>query len=1041
MDGLLRCRLLIFLTLLCGVLCADPARAAEVDNGLARSLLDDAALHDVMFVDAAHGWAVGDRGVIWRTDDGGQTWQLAQSPVNCTLRSVHFRDTENGWAAGGEQRPYLNSSRGVLLRTMDGGRTWERDPGLLLPTIREIKFFNGSQGWALTEPSALFPSGIFYTDNDGRSWTPLPEREPADWTLADFADPVSAALAGPRGMRGAVTQRRLEPWQQTEFGLREVRALRLLDAKAGWIVGDGGLLLHTRDGGRSWEPAAQEPTSVEQFDLRTVEVHGPHVWIAGAPGTQIMHSPDGGSTWEGAATGQNVPLHRLTFVDGQHGWAVGALGVILATHDGGRTWQRQQGARQRAALLAIYSDADRVPLEILARLAGNEGYITAVELLARRDAEPDTTPVAAQMDRASTAFVGVGCSATEWAWGFPLRQPGIQRNVEQLTDGWNRLYTGQGIERLEEHLVRRIRLWRPEVVLTSAAAPAGDDPLGHLVNQLVLRAIDDAASSDKFAEQLSVGGLTTWTVKKVAGTLPLGKLGTINLNTAQLAPRLARSLSDYAGASRGMLAARYTAPPVAWGVRLYADALPQGVGQQDFFSGLTVAAPSEARRELPPAGRAGMDAMRQIAEKHRNLQAILNHTERSGRGGAILLGQLGELTRGLDPETAGQALFELAETYYTDGHWDLAAATFQSLVEKYPGHALTKPSLVWLVQYFASGEAACRARSNTAVAGHKVTPTADAAALIPVAPAATTATGGIPPASQARLSPVVQASAQQALSPTTADASLRENRAAEFAQMLERLDAQAWADLHVQFPLAATRTRRQSPEANRFVTAVANSRPHDAWWACASGEQWLVDGAGPSPKTTAHVRRATARPRLDGNLEDDVWQGAERLEITSPLRDDSDWPGTVMLAYDKEFLYLAIHCRCAPQADYPAEDRPRGRDADLSNYDHVMLSLDIDRDWTTFYQFRVDHRGWTAEECWGDKSWNPQWYVASNLDNQGWTIEAAIPLAELTTETVGPKTVWALGLQRLVPGVGLQSWTRPATAEFTPYGCGYFLFE
>ena len=69
-----------------------------------------------------------------------------------------------------------------------------------------------------------------------------------------------------------------------------------------------------------------------------------------------------------------------------------------------------------------------------------------------------------------------------------------------------------------------------------------------------------------------------------------------------------------------------------------------------------------------------MDAMRQIAEKHRNLQAILAHAERSDRGGAVLLGQIGDLIRGLDPETAGQTLFELAQTYCNDGHWDFAAA-------------------------------------------------------------------------------------------------------------------------------------------------------------------------------------------------------------------------------------------------------------------------------------------------------------------------------------------------------------------------------
>ncbi len=34
------------------------------------AMLADAQLADVAFVDRAHGWAVGDRGVIWHTTDG-----------------------------------------------------------------------------------------------------------------------------------------------------------------------------------------------------------------------------------------------------------------------------------------------------------------------------------------------------------------------------------------------------------------------------------------------------------------------------------------------------------------------------------------------------------------------------------------------------------------------------------------------------------------------------------------------------------------------------------------------------------------------------------------------------------------------------------------------------------------------------------------------------------------------------------------------------------------------------------------------------------
>ena len=70
------------------------------------------------------GWAVGDRGVIWHTDDGGATWRQQPSPVSCHLNAVFFIDGRRGWAVGGESRPRKAGSRGVVLRTDDGGATW-----------------------------------------------------------------------------------------------------------------------------------------------------------------------------------------------------------------------------------------------------------------------------------------------------------------------------------------------------------------------------------------------------------------------------------------------------------------------------------------------------------------------------------------------------------------------------------------------------------------------------------------------------------------------------------------------------------------------------------------------------------------------------------------------------------------------------------------------------------------------------------------------------------------------------------------------------
>ena len=67
--------------------------------------------------------------------------------------------------------------------------------------------------------------------------------------------------------------------------------------------------------------------------------------------------------------------------------------------------------------------------------------------------------------------------------------------------------------------------------------------------------------------------------------------------------------------------------------------------------------------------------------------------------------------------------------------------------------------------------------------------------------------------------------------------------------------------------------------------------------------------------------------------------------------------------------------------------------------------------------------------------------MAAAASESAWTAEAAIPLGELTGEAPRSGQVWALGIQRNVPGVGFQSWTTPAAATVTPEGFGYLIFD
>ncbi|MHB8684212.1 MAG: WD40/YVTN/BNR-like repeat-containing protein, partial [Dehalococcoidia bacterium] len=71
------------------------------------------------------------------------------------------------------------------------------------------------------------------------------------------------------------------------------------------------------------------------------------VWAVGPGG--IFRSADGGRSWSVAYIGSGATGWFSAVAaapDGLHGWAVGGLGLIVATADGGKTWTRQTSGTQ-----------------------------------------------------------------------------------------------------------------------------------------------------------------------------------------------------------------------------------------------------------------------------------------------------------------------------------------------------------------------------------------------------------------------------------------------------------------------------------------------------------------------------------------------------------------------------------------------------------------------------------------------------------------------------------------------------------------------
>ena len=117
--------------------------------------------------------------------------------------------------------------------------------------------------------------------------------------------------------------------------------------------------------------------------------------------------------------------------------------------------------------------------------------------------------------------------------------------------------------------------------------------------------------------------------------------------------------------------------------------------------------------------------------------------------------------------------------------------------------------------------------------------------------------------------------------------------------------------------------------------------------------------------------------------------------------------------------------------------------AALSRRDRIDFLLCPDRDYATFYRISIDYRGWVNTACWGDATWRPALFVAPATVEGTWTVEAAIPWSELVDHPprASDRQAWAANIQRIIPGVGFQNWSAPATIEIRPEGFGYLEFD
>ncbi len=1025
-------------------LCVSPAAAADL------RYFEDAALHAVQFVDDKEGWAVGDEGVIWHTIDGGRTWERLPSGTRASLRDLHFINAFYGWVVGREELPHGGGSAGVLLFTRDGGQTWQRLLTNALPGLNRVRFPDPKIGFVCGDGNDQFPTGVFRTTDGGRSWEPVPGRRSATWLGAAFTKDGAGILAGAWSRLATLRDDTFGDGEVDQIGGRSVRGVAMLSDRA-LAVGQGGLVLTSKTGGARWGFADLRltPDVMAAIDFHAVHAIGPQVWIVGRPGTFVLHSADQGVTWRFLKTGQNLPLNGVFFHDQKNGWAVGEAGTILATSDGGATWTVQRQGGKRAAVLCVHAHAGDLPLESLARLGADEGYLLAAVRLASPDpgsasprlASPElaSTPLrlATDAQRFAAAVRQAGGLAGEMLWQFSVPGHLDQADKDALMRHWNQRQRAD--KEILRQLVLALRTWRPEVVVTDHPEPRSGNGAGALVAEAMHEAFALAADVQAFPEQIEQLGLSPWQAKKAyvlcekAGEAQVVHDGTESRDRLEATPR------DYAAPAAALLSDQPRSLPAQRGYRLLAN---RGAATgQHMLDGVSVAI-GDARRPQPEIkiNPDYKDAVRQ----RRHLETLADNMDDPSRTLALIAPALAKLP----DDQAAAAAFAVAHQYAKKGQWLLARETFLLLTERYKAHPLVADAYRWLIRHASSSEA--RRRHEL---GQFLLETQTGFGLRAPDPFSHRPTGGVDLNPTARTDPKGKDAKPTPIPETRKDARVTflknqdESRqwyaaSLEFGSRLAGFGPLYATDPSIQFCLQASRRQLgQFSEVKDWYTKFKNHFPRGVWHDAAMAELWLTQ-SGPLPaKPVAMCRASDTKPFLDGQLDDACWQGLQPMSLTSAVGDTAkEYPTEAWFASDQEFLYVALRCRHPAGKDVPAV-KSRQRDADLSAYDRVSLLIDLDRDYSTYFHLQVDQRGCVRDDCWGDLTWNPKWYVAVHSTADSWRIEAAIPLYELTGDRITQSTVWACNVVRVLPGRGVQAWSLPADREPRPEGLGLLLFR
>jgi photosystem II stability/assembly factor-like uncharacterized protein len=276
-----------------------PAVRDVLDVPALRTQLADRGLLSALTTAGARIVAVGQRGHVLLSDDGGRSWQQAEVPVSSDLVGVHFPTPEQGWAVGHD---------GVILHSTDGGKKWQRQrdgrPDQADVPLLDVWFEDASNGYAV----GAFGLAL-RTSDGGVHWEPLRDAVENPKNLHLYAVRGIAGtlyMAGEQGLLLKLDRasgrfvKQAVPYEGTLFGVTG-------NDRAIVAFGLRGNTVRSTDAGATWQKLVTGIPS--GLTAGAVDAKG-RILLAGQAG-QLLASSDDGASFQPLVVDRPLPAAAL----------------------------------------------------------------------------------------------------------------------------------------------------------------------------------------------------------------------------------------------------------------------------------------------------------------------------------------------------------------------------------------------------------------------------------------------------------------------------------------------------------------------------------------------------------------------------------------------------------------------------------------------------------------------------------------------------------------------------------------------------------